>query len=80
MRTLEFRIPLPMGIDEYFLAQMWSFNEQSRHETGGGEGVQVIKNEFFDDIVFEVAGRNFSSGQYTYKIYHVETKLPKIIR
>ncbi len=30
MRTLELRIPLPMSVEEHHVAQMWSFNEQSR--------------------------------------------------
>ena len=59
-------------------AQMWSFNEQSRLETGGGEGVEIVKNEPFENT--PLMGGEFTSGQYTYKIYHVETKVPKIIR
>lgn len=50
----------------------------SRKETGGGEGVEIIKNEPFFNT--PILGDKFSSGQYTYKIYHVETKVPKVIR
>lgn len=78
MKTVEMRIPMPMTVDEYHLAQMWSFNEQSKRETGGGEGVQILRNEPFRDGRF-MDGR-FTHGQYTYKIYHVETKMPMIIR
>ncbi len=49
-----------------------------RKETGGGEGVEILKNEPFEGKDF-VGGR-YTKGQYTYKIYHVETKLPKVIR
>ena len=78
MKTVEMRIPLPMSVDEYHLAQMWSFNEQSRRETGGGEGVEILKNEPFTDGQF--MGGKYQTGQYTYKIYHIETKVPKVIR
>ena len=78
MRCLELRIPLPFSVDDYERGQMWSFNEQSRRETGGGEGVQIVKNETFSgEPLFD--GKH-ASGQYTYKIYHVENKMPKIMR
>ena len=50
-----------------------------RRETGGGEGVEIIKNEPFVDN-FELLEGKFTQGQYTYKIYHVETKVPKVVR
>ena len=78
MKIKEFRIPLHMSVDEYQVAQNWSVNEQSRRETGGGEGVEILKNEPFTDIPF--LGGKYNSGQYTYKIYKVETKLPKFLR
>eukprot|EP00095_Tigriopus_kingsejongensis_P007175 maker-scaffold134_size322110-snap-gene-1.12 protein:Tk07175 transcript:maker-scaffold134_size322110-snap-gene-1.12-mRNA-1 annotation:"phosphatidylinositol transfer protein beta isoform" len=78
MKTRELRIPLPMTVDDYLIAQNWSFNEQSRRETGGGEGVEIVKNEAFSGTPF--LGGKYSSGQYTYKIYHVETKVPTIVR
>ena len=40
MRHLELRIPLPFEVEKYQVGQNWSFNEQSKLETGGGEGVQ----------------------------------------
>jgi phosphatidylinositol transfer protein alpha isoform len=42
--------------------------EASKNETGGGEGVEVIKNEPFSN--FPLLAGKFSKGQYTYKIYH----------
>ncbi len=40
--------------------------------------MEIIKNEPFEGKEF-LNGR-YTKGQYTYKIYHVETKVPKIIR
>ena len=45
MKTIEFRIPLPLSLDEYQIAQCWAFIEQSKLETGGGEGVRILKDE-----------------------------------
>ncbi|TRY78149.1 hypothetical protein TCAL_13477 [Tigriopus californicus] len=78
MKTRELRIPLPMTVDDYLIAQNWSFNEQSRRETGGGEGVEIVKNEPFSGQSF-LYGK-YDTGQYTYKIYHVETKVPTLVR
>lgn len=36
----------------------------SKEETSGGEGVEVVKNEPFENA-------ELGKGQYTYKIYHV---------
>ena len=79
MKTIEFRIPMPMTVDEYLIGQMWAVNEQSRLETGGGEGVEIVHNEPFEGQNVGPKGR-FSKGQYTYKIYKVASKVPKYIR
>ena len=39
------------------------------NETGGGEGIEVVKNEPFDN--YPLLGGRFSKGQYTYKKYHL---------
>ena len=43
--------------------------EESKNNTGGGEGIEVLKNEPFDGK--PLLGGRFSKGQYTYKIYHL---------
>ena len=30
MKIREFRIPLPMSLEDYHVAQLWAVNEQSR--------------------------------------------------
>ena len=45
------------------------FLEQSKRETGGGEGVQILKNETLKN-----------NGQYTYKIYRVDNKIPNLVK
>lgn len=52
--------------------------EASKNETGGGEGIEVLKNEPFTD--YPLLNGQYSSGQYTYKIYHLASKVPAFIR
>lgn len=63
---------------QYQVAQLFSVAEVSKNETGGGEGIEVLKNEPFTDNPL-LNGR-YSSGQYTYKIYHLASKVPSFIR
>lgn len=39
--------------------------EASKNETGGGEGVEVLKNEPYEN-------EDGEKGQYTHKIYHLQ--------
>lgn len=52
--------------------------EASKNETGGGEGVEVVVNQPFEN--FPLLGGQFSKGQYTKKIYHLDTKVPALVR
>lgn len=80
-----------MTVAEYQVAQLWSVAEASKNETGGGEGIEVLVNEEFDfedEIMKKKAIDNgyfkdqdkFKKGQYTHKIYHLESRVPKFIK
>lgn len=58
---------------QYQVAQLYSVAEASKNETGGGEGVEVLKNEPFEN--YPLLGNRYSSGQYTYKIYHLKRQV-----
>ncbi|UYV71421.1 PITPNB, partial [Cordylochernes scorpioides] len=62
----------------YQVGQLYSVAEASKNETGGGEGIEVVKNEPFEN--FPLLGGQFTKGQYTYKIYHLASKVPPFIR
>jgi len=64
----EFRVLLPLTIDEYQVGQLYSVAKKSEQETSNGEGVEVLKNEPYEDENFK--------GQYTEKIYHLGSRLP----
>lgn len=78
MLIREFRIVLPLTVEEYQIGQLFTVAEASQNETGGGEGVEVVTNEPFDDPT--VLGETYPKGQYTFKIYHLESKVPKWIK
>lgn len=69
---------LPMTVEEYQVAQLYSVAEASKNETGGGEGVEVRKNEPYDNV--PLLGGKFTKGQYTYKVYHLASKVPSFVR
>ncbi|KAJ6216321.1 hypothetical protein RDWZM_007478 [Blomia tropicalis] len=70
MLVKEYRIPLPLSVDEYKIAQLYMIAKKSKDESKGtGSGVEILKNEPYS----EGPG---GSGQYTYKIYHVGHHLP----
>ncbi|XP_077292954.1 retinal degeneration B [Arctopsyche grandis] len=70
MLIKEYRIPLPLTVEEYRIAQLYMIAKKSREESSGeGSGVEIIVNEPYEDG----PGGN---GQYTRKIYHVGSHLP----
>ncbi|KAK7871835.1 hypothetical protein R5R35_006433 [Gryllus longicercus] len=70
MLIKEYRIPLPLTVEEYRIAQLFMIAKKSREESKGqGSGVEILVNEPYTD------GPG-GSGQYTHKIYHVGSHLP----
>ncbi|XP_059186560.1 phosphatidylinositol transfer protein alpha isoform-like [Centropristis striata] len=71
MLIKEFRIVLPISVKEYQVGQLYAVAEASKNETGGGEGVEVLVNEPYEE--------NGEKGQYTHKIYYLQSKVPGVI-
>ncbi|KAI3421962.1 hypothetical protein GPALN_012500 [Globodera pallida] len=78
MFTKEYRIIMPMTVEEFQIGHLFTVAEAARQETGGGEGVQVLRNEPFEGA--ELFHGEFTAGQYTHKVYHVDTKMPAMLR
>ena len=78
MQITEFRITLPMSLSEYKIAQRFVVAEYSKSETGGGEGIQIIKDEPYQNQP-QFQG-HFGTGQYTEKFYNLASKLPETIQ
>ncbi|CAI5650817.1 unnamed protein product [Oreochromis niloticus] len=68
----EYRVVLPCSVEEYQVGQLFSVAEASKNETGGGEGIEVLKNEPYE--------KDGEKGQYTHKIYHLKSKVPGFVR
>lgn len=78
MLIKEFRVVMPLTVEEYQIGQLYSIAEASLQETGGGEGIEVRKNETFDNV--SLLNGKYRSGRYSYKIYHIASKVPGFIR
>jgi len=84
--TKEYRIPLPVSVDEYKIAQLYMISKFSKQQTGHGEGVEIKENKAY--IESDGAGEGIEppgtpgveSGQYTHKIYHIGSRLPSWLR
>uniref|UniRef100_A0A4W6DFU8 Phosphatidylinositol transfer protein beta isoform n=1 Tax=Lates calcarifer TaxID=8187 RepID=A0A4W6DFU8_LATCA len=66
------RVVLPVSVEEYQVGQLYSVAEASKNETGGGEGIEVLKNEPYE--------KDGEKGQYTHKIYHLKSKVPGYVK
>ncbi|XP_053729433.1 phosphatidylinositol transfer protein alpha isoform-like [Synchiropus splendidus] len=72
MLICEYRIVLPISVEEYQVGQLYAVIEASKNETGGGDGVEVIVNEPYEE--------NGEKGQFTHKVYHLSSKVPRLIK
>ncbi|EGG17258.1 phosphatidylinositol transfer protein [Cavenderia fasciculata] len=68
----EYRIPLPISVEEYKVAQLYMVAKVSRNSTSHGEGVEIVENRPFNDGAL--------SGQFTHKIFHLGSRLPTWMR
>nr|XP_033809836.1 membrane-associated phosphatidylinositol transfer protein 2 isoform X5 [Geotrypetes seraphini] len=74
MLIKEYRIPLPMSLEEYRIAQLYMIQKKSREETcGEGSGVEILENRPYTD------GPG-GPGQYTRKVYHIGMHIPSWFR
>ncbi|XP_068937826.1 membrane-associated phosphatidylinositol transfer protein 2 isoform X5 [Petaurus breviceps papuanus] len=74
MLIKEYRIPLPMSVEEYRIAQLYMIQKKSREETcGEGSGVEILENRPYTD------GPG-GAGQYTHKVYHIGMHIPSWFR
>ncbi|XP_061082419.1 phosphatidylinositol transfer protein beta isoform-like isoform X2 [Conger conger] len=68
----EYQVVLPCSVEEYQVGQLFSVAEASKNNTGGGEGIEVLRNEPYE--------KEGEKGQYTHKIYHIHSKVPSYIQ
>ncbi|CDH52346.1 phosphatidylinositol transfer protein alphaisoform-like [Lichtheimia corymbifera JMRC:FSU:9682] len=73
MLIKEFRVINNCTEAEYKIGQLYATAMASKEQTGGGEGVEVIKNEPYEK-------ENGEKGQYTYKIFRLASRVPGFVR
>eukprot|EP00117_Sycon_ciliatum_P028656 scpid76748/ scgid22978/ Cytoplasmic phosphatidylinositol transfer protein 1; Retinal degeneration B homolog beta len=71
--TQEYRVCLPVSVDEYRIGQLYMIAKHSLEQSDEGDGVEIVKNEPCEDPVH-------GTGQYTEKHIHISNKLPGWIR
>ncbi|KAK8833703.1 hypothetical protein M9Y10_024898 [Tritrichomonas musculus] len=72
MKIFEFRVIVPTRLDKYHIGNRYMNLEYVKSEAGGGEGIELVKNELFKNEKEE--------GRFTYKIFHIKSKIPAFIR
>ncbi|KAL2092645.1 hypothetical protein ACEWY4_012443 [Coilia grayii] len=74
MLIKEYRIPMPLSVEEYRIAQLYMIQKKSREEScGEGSGVEILENRPYTD------GPG-GAGQYTHKVYHIGQHIPSWFR
>ncbi|XP_073728106.1 cytoplasmic phosphatidylinositol transfer protein 1b [Misgurnus anguillicaudatus] len=69
MLIKEYRICMPLTVDEYRIGQLYMISKHSNEQSGGGEGVEVVRNEPCTDP-------KHGAGQITEKRIYLNSKLP----
>ncbi|XP_051576346.1 cytoplasmic phosphatidylinositol transfer protein 1-like [Myxocyprinus asiaticus] len=73
MLVKEYRICMPLTVDEYKIGQLYMISKHSSEQSGGGEGVEVVRNEPCTDPTC-------GAGQITEKRIYLNSKLPAWMR
>ncbi|KAI1885852.1 hypothetical protein AGOR_G00208040 [Albula goreensis] len=73
MLMKEYRICMPLTVDEYRIGQLYMISKHSSEQSGGGEGVEVILNE-------PHTHPQHGMGQLTEKRIYLSSKLPAWMR
>ena len=72
MLLIEYRVCLPLSVEEYQVAQLYMIMKKSRKESeSAGSRVEILSNEPYEN------GPGGTSGQYTKKHYHIGERLPR---
>ncbi|XP_037770020.1 cytoplasmic phosphatidylinositol transfer protein 1 isoform X5 [Chelonia mydas] len=73
MLLKEYRICMPLTVEEYRIGQLYMISKHSHEQSDRGEGVEVVQNEPYEDP-------NHGNGQLTEKRVYLNSKLPSWAR
>uniref|UniRef100_A0A8D8I406 Cytoplasmic phosphatidylinositol transfer protein 1 n=2 Tax=Culex pipiens TaxID=7175 RepID=A0A8D8I406_CULPI len=69
MLTKEYRICMPLTVEEYKIGQLYMIARHSLEQSDAGNGVEVVENKECEDP-------EHGKGQYTEKRIHLSSRLP----
>jgi len=72
MRIVEYRVILPTIVPQYQIGNLYMCAQRTRQESGGGEGIEILKNEPYE--------KEGEKGQFTHKVMHFKSRIPGAIR
>eukprot|EP00094_Tigriopus_californicus_P007984 TCALIF_07686-PA protein Name:"Similar to rdgBbeta Cytoplasmic phosphatidylinositol transfer protein 1 (Drosophila melanogaster)" AED:0.24 eAED:0.24 QI:11/0/0/1/0.5/0.6/5/0/284 len=73
MLIREYRVCMPLSVDEYQIGQLYMIAKHSAEQSKDGDGVEVVENHPHEDPVHGL-------GQFTEKRIHLSNKLPTWIK
>nr|XP_023666364.1 cytoplasmic phosphatidylinositol transfer protein 1-like [Paramormyrops kingsleyae] len=73
MLMKEYRICMPLTVEEYRIGQLYMISKHSNEQSERGEGVEVVQNEPYVDPIH-------GHGQFTEKRLYLNSKLPSWAR
>lgn len=73
MHLKEYRICMPLSVEEYHIGQLYMIAKHCHEQSSKGEGVEVIKNEPCEDP-------KHGKGNFTEKRIHLSSRLPTWIQ
>ncbi|XP_015254234.1 cytoplasmic phosphatidylinositol transfer protein 1b [Cyprinodon tularosa] len=73
MLMKEYRICMPLTVEEYMIGQLYMISKHSCEQSGGGEGVEVVRNE-------PDTHPQHGPGQVTEKRIYLSSKLPSWVK
>lgn len=73
MLIREYRVCMPLSVDEYQIGQLYMIAKHSAEQSKDGDGVEVVENHPHEDPVH-------GHGQFTEKRIHLSNKLPTWIK
>ncbi|CAL8305640.1 unnamed protein product [Merluccius merluccius] len=73
MLMKEYRICMPLTVEEYQIGQLYMISKHSHEQSERGEGVEVVQNQPYEDP-------EHGQGQFTEKRVYLNNKLPSWAR
>lgn len=67
--TKEYRICMPITVEEYQIGQLYMIARHSLEQSGNGEGIEVVENS-------ECVDQKYGKGKFTEKRIHLSSRLP----